>query len=257
MTTILPTIERLLRNPLALVDDDSRDAGARARFLVFVILIAGAAFGGVLGLGRGGIQVVFAAIKLPLAMLLTAAVCAPCLTAFNYAFERPHNLRRDVLVVLSVLAIGSLVIAAMIPVVLLGLAYRAGYHLQILIAVGCCLLGGAVALRNLERGLGTQPQRGIVAIATITVFMLVGGQMAWSLRPFVVRPKSPIVGFRSLESSFVESVVTSTRSSMGIYRREPAPDAVPVYPDETRLPPAAVKTEGAAPETKEGDRAND
>lgn len=238
MTTILPTIERLLRHPLALVDDDSRDAASRARFLVLTILVAGATFGGVLGLGRGGLQVLFAAIKLPLAMLLTAAVCAPCLTAFNYAFERPHDFRRDVLIVLSVLAIGSLVIAATIPLVLLGLAYHAGYHLQIVIAVGCCFIGGAVALRNLERGLGAHEQRGVVAVALISVFMLVGGQMTWSLRPFVVRPKSSIVAFRSLESSFVESVMLSTRSSMGLYRTD--------APNREELP-AAVESPAATP----------
>ncbi len=217
---MLTTIERLLKNPLALVDDEATDGAARARFLILVILVAGAAFGAALGLGRGGFQVPLAAAKLPLAMLLTAAICAPCLTAFNHAFERPADLRRDVLLVLSVLAIGSLVIAATIPIVLLGLAYKAGYHAQILVAVSCCAVGGALALRQLVRGLGQAPRAAIVGAALCTVFAMVGGQMSWALRPYVVRPRSPIVLFRSLESSFVDSVLTSSRSAAGIYRED-------------------------------------
>ncbi len=219
----MTNLERLLRDPLSVVDDPQSEQGTRARFLVLVVLIAGAAFGAAIGLGRGGLQVPLAALKLPLALLLSAAICAPCLTAFNYAFERPHDLRRDILVVLSVLALEALVVAATVPLVLLALAYKAGYHTQIMVAVVCYGVAGIVGLRQLMRGLGDAPRKGLVAVAVVGVFGLVSAQMAWTLRPFVVRPKSPIVAFRSLESSFAESVLTSARSSMGIYRDAPAP----------------------------------
>jgi hypothetical protein len=216
----LPNLERLLRDPLSIVDDSETDQASRARFLVMVILIAGAAFGAAIGLGRGGLQVPLAALKLPLALLFAAAICAPCLTAFNYAFERPHDLRRDILVVLAVLALEALVVAATVPIVLLALAYKADYHAQIMVAVVCYGVAGLVGLRLLLRGLGDAPRKGLVAVAVVGVFGLVSAQMAWTLRPFVVRPRSEIVVFRSLESSFVESVMTSARSAAGIYRSD-------------------------------------
>jgi hypothetical protein len=53
---------------------------------------------------------------------------------------------------------------------------------------------------------------------------LVGSQMAWTFRPYVVRPRTEDVPMiRALEGSFIDSVTISTSSALGIYSRERAP----------------------------------
>jgi methyl-accepting chemotaxis protein len=94
------------------------DLAALARPLIVTIALGGAVFGAALGAYRGGLQVLYAAIKLPLATLLTAAICAPTLTALNAALGRAACIRRDFALVLAVLARGALVVAAEAPVVL-------------------------------------------------------------------------------------------------------------------------------------------
>ncbi len=66
----------------------------------------------------------------------------------------------------------------------------------------------------------------------LTVFGLVGTQMAWTLRPFLLRPRTPDIMFvRSIEGSFIEAVTVSARSARGIYARDAAP-LPPVEEDE-------------------------
>jgi hypothetical protein len=75
----------------------------------------------------------------------------------------------------------------------------------------------------LLRGLGADPRPGKFAtgFALLMVFSLVGSQMSWTLRPFLVRPRTPSAPFvRQLESNFLDSVATSLNSARGVYSRE-------------------------------------
>ena len=54
-----------------------------------------------------------------------------------------------------------------------------------------------------------------------SVMAPVGAQTAWMLRPFFGRPaEAHVPFFRARESSFLDSVSTSARSSVGIYDRD-------------------------------------
>jgi len=65
------------------------------------------------------------------------------------------------------------------------------------------------------------------------VFIAVGGQLAWALRPYLVRPRSPeIVFVRELEGSLFDAAIGAIRSASGIYYRDeaPVPDRWEVVP---------------------------
>jgi hypothetical protein len=56
------------------------------------------------------------------------------------------------------------------------------------------------------------------------VFALVGSHMAWTFRPYIVRPRTRDVPFiRSIEDGFFDSVARTSRSARGIYVRDEAP----------------------------------
>jgi hypothetical protein len=64
----------------------------------------------------------------------------------------------------------------------------------------------------------------IVVGTFVMIFATVGAQVAWTLRPWLVRPRPPEVPFvRAVEGSLYDAVLGSTRSARGIYLRDSAP----------------------------------
>lgn len=197
---------------------------------------------------------VYAGAKLPLVLLLTAAVCAPTLSALRSVLQGKASLQRDLALVLSSLALSRLVLTALAPLVLLAVSFSAPYHGLTLLVVTCCSLAGLAGLLLLLRGLRRMAGHlgYVIAACLLPVFVLVGGQMAWTLRPYLVRPRTrrvPIV--RSLEGSFLEAVQVSASSARGRYTRDaaPLPQAHdPGASDGRRQEPSDIRA-GATPET--------
>jgi hypothetical protein len=228
-------IDGLLTDPRGVVQHAltaEADAQMRLVRLFLLSIVAGtAAFGAALGLTRGGVQVLYAALKLPIVVLLTAAVCTPALTALSLALGRTTDLRSDLVRVLATLARGSLVLAALAPVMLLSSSVRLAYHQSVLLCVTCCALAGAASLPLLGRALWVGRGRWLLVAAIATVVTVAGTQTAWLFRPYLVRPRTTSVPFmRGLDGTFAGSVGRSGRSALGIY------DAPAVRAPETAGP---------------------
>ncbi len=196
------------------------------RAMVATIAVAMAIVGGALGSYRGGIQISYAAIKLPLVLLGTAALSAPALTAIGAALGRRVRFAQDLALVMTALAFGALLLAACTPLVLLGRAVDLNYHQMILATVGMFALAGLASLRLVVQSLSREAGRGglTAVVGLCAMFVLVGSQLAWSLRPYLVRPRSPEVPFvRDLEGSLFDAVLDAAHSAGGLYRRDAAP----------------------------------
>jgi hypothetical protein len=221
----LVVIDQLLRDRrrfLARIED-ARDLTMVARTLIITIAVSSGIFGAALGAYREGAQILFAAIKLPLVVLLTAGIAAPAVSAARRAIQGGSHVQRDAILVLSSLALGSLIIAALVPIVLLAEFFHASYHAMIMLAVVCCAVGGAMGLAMFVRGIGDDA-RWMISAVSLAVFALVGTQMSWTFRPYLVRPRSEAVPFvRAVEGSFLDAVWTTKDSIAGIYHRDHAP----------------------------------
>lgn len=208
------TLELLLHDRTTLLEritqgDDLIDI---ARTMMLTLAVSSAVLGAALGGFRGGVQIVYAAIKLPLVMLLTAAISLPAFHALNVVLHRRTDLRYEAVVLISGMALGMLGAAALSPLLVLGMMHGIAYHPMILLTVFVCGIGGAVTLLFMIRGLKRYDTRRIMPVVffSLVVFSLVGTQLSWTLRPFLVRPRTPeppIV--RSLEGSFAEAVITT------------------------------------------------
>lgn len=260
----LGTIDTLLRDRAATLARIERGEALAdlVRTMLVTIAVSCAIFGAAVGMYRGGVQILYAAIKFPLVMLLAAAITAPCLTAFNAALDRPHALRRDVALVLLALGFGSLLLVAQAPILLLAALLDCAYHKFILLTFGCAALAGLGSLLVLGRGVRGQSGRHArsTALAVVAVLAVVGAQMAWTLRPYVVRPRTTEIPFvRQIEGSLLEAVMGSSRSARGIYVEDFAdewtneagqPDTAgelraPEAAGELRAPEAWSETRGA------------
>jgi len=226
--TALETIDLLLRDRtrmlLALRGD--RDVMPVLRTMVATIAICMAIVGAALGTYRGGAQIGYAAIKLPLVLLGTAALSAPALTAIGLALGRRARFAHDLALVLSALAFGALLLAACTPLILLGRSIDLDYHRMILATVGMFAIAGIAALRMIAVGLAGEHAVGWRAAFTglCIVFVVVGGQLSWALRPYLARPRAQDVPFvREVEGSLFDSVTQAFDSARGIYTRGEAP----------------------------------
>ena len=224
------------RDSLSLIDLLLRDrAGTLARIragaelkpilttMVATIAVAMAIVGAALGSYRGGVQIVYAAIKLPLVLLGAAALSAPALSAIGAALGRRSRLAADLTLVMSAVAFGALLLAATTPLILLGRAAELDYHRMIVGTVLAFTVAGCATLRMIVAGVAEEHAPGWrSAVAGLCcVFALVGAQLAWALRPYLVRPRTPEVPFvRAVEGSLFDSIATSMRSARGIYLRD-------------------------------------
>lgn len=221
------TIDVLLRDrDLMLSKIKSGNVGEIIRTMTLTIAIAMAIVGAALGSYRGGEQILYAAIKMPLVLLGTAALSAPALTAIGGALGRKSKFATDLALVMSALAFGALLVAAFTPLIMLGRSIEASYHEMILGTVAVFTVGGVAALTMIVRALSIEASKGwITAVAGLClVFVMVGGQLSWALRPYLVRPRAPDAVFvRDVEGSLFDAVVGAVRSARGIYDRDEAP----------------------------------
>ncbi len=215
---------RLLRHPAEIARDcrEDRDVQAVGAVSLAAIAIGAAAFGAVLGSYRGGVQILYAGVKVPMAMLATLAIAGPAFHAVAAALGRPWPMRSVVALTLAAAGRASLLLLAFAPVLWLMLDFGVGYHAAAMLAALAYGASGLAALGILVRGLGKGPGRGLTTLAFIAIFFAVGGQTSWILRPYLVRPKTEHVPFtRAREGSFDEALFWSTRSAAGVYDRSP------------------------------------
>ena len=183
----------LLRSPSAVIAwcYEERELASLAAQALVAILVGGAVFGGTVGGFRGGQQIAYSALKLPLATLITLAVCGPAFYALAAAFGRRWTFRTVLSLALAAGARSSLLLLALAPPLWLAIDCGASYHATKLLASLCYGAAGLSALLFVLRGLGGEPGRAGAALGLVLVFCLVGGQAAWLLRPYLGEPSDP------------------------------------------------------------------
>ncbi len=231
MTTSIYTsvLNRLLRAPgdIAASCRDDRDTRAIAATSLVAVAVGAAVFGGVVGTFRGGVQMAYGAIKMPLAILLTLAIAVPAFHALAAGFGKPMPFRSSVALALAAAGRSALVLVALAPALWLALDLGLSYHAAAAVAAIAYGVAGLAALSLLLRGLGKGAGRLLTAFTFIGVFIAVGGQTSWIMRPYLVRPKAKTVVFlQQREGSFADALYTTSRSAMtyGVRRSSRAMD---------------------------------
>ena len=183
-------MNRLLRSPSEVAKDcrEDRDLASIAASALVAIVAGALLFGAAVGSWRGWTQIAFAAMKLPLVTVGTLVLCVPAFYAIAAVFGRPWSVRAAVSIMLVAGARFSLVLLAATPVVWLSVSLGASYDAVKLLAALAYALAGLAALGLILRGLGPGPGRLATVVTFIGVFLLVGGQSAWILRPYIGTP---------------------------------------------------------------------
>lgn len=184
------------------------------------LVLGAAAFGGVVGSFRGGVQIAYAATKIPLAMLAALVISVPAFHAIAASLGRPWPFRTVVALTVASAGRAALVLLAAAPVLWLAYDLGLGYHSAALAATLAYALAAVAALGVLLRGLGDGKHRVTTTLAFVAVFLAAAGQTGWLLRPYLLRPRTEGVPFvRAREGGFGDALYRSARSSVGVYDR--------------------------------------
>lgn len=208
-------LNRILRAPadVAAQCRNDRDVAAIARTALITLALAATAFGAAVGSWRGGRQIAFAALKLPIGVLGTLAIATPAFYVLAAIFGRPWSLRPVLSLVLAAGARFALVLLAMTPPLWLTIDFGAPYDAIKLVATVAYGLAGLAGLEVLVRGLGDGPGKRPTILLFVGVFMLIGAQTAWVLRPYLGSPGDPDVALftREREGGLVVQLLKSAR----------------------------------------------
>lgn len=185
------------------------------------MILCAAVYGAVLGFWHGPRLAAYAAVKLPLVLLLTAALTVGFGWIAATVLGLPLRFGQVTVLTFLALAAASVLLVSLAPIAWLftfcapppsdgaRTAHNLLYLLHTLFVGGCGVAGTAVlwkAMRGLPAPLRTI--RTVFAV-WIAAFALVGGEVAWALRPFIGSVYMPVVFLRpdALDGNVYEFIV--------------------------------------------------
>lgn len=178
------------------------------RALWFLLVLGGSLYGGVMG--SYGIetefrplQMLYSAIKTPCLLLITFAISLPSFFILNTLFGLRDDYAHVVRALVTAQAGLTIVLAALAPYTALWYTSFYGYSSAILFnafMLTIASLAGQVVLRRAYRPLITRHARHRWMLwLWLVVYVFVGIQMGWVMRPLVGDPTSPVEFFRRSE----------------------------------------------------------
>ncbi|MEM9478712.1 MAG: hypothetical protein AAGA58_03515 [Verrucomicrobiota bacterium] len=166
--------------------------------LIVTYLVAGLAlttfFGACLGMFAGGMQILASAVKLPLLLYGTGAVCLPALFTFNVLLGSRLSFGQTLAVLATATFLLAAVLASLAPIVFFFVISTTSKGFVILLCVACLTVAGVFGIMHLWKAMGYLTVRAGQAydskiIKTWTlIYAFVGTQLSWLLRPFVGDP---------------------------------------------------------------------
>jgi len=156
-----------------------------------------------------------AAIKVPALFLLTLALCLPALYVLNLLLGLALHFDKTLALILFALAATGIMLAVFVPIVGLFSIVTENYHFAKLMHVGVFAVAGIFGVKVLWEGLKkmsvvrTAKVRSLLAV-WLLIYGLVGGQIAWSLKPWIGTPYLPATPpFRVVSGNIYVSTMKS------------------------------------------------
>src|SRR5688572_5239777 len=147
------------------------------------VVLGGAAFGAAIGSYVGGAQILYAAIKMPIFLLGTLAICAAALGVVAGSSVGPSLAARLAMrtVALTAILLGGLAPPLFVLGISLPKPEPKGYQAMVLALTAAVAVAGAVSVARLAGGLGSRR----LAVAWVAIYGFTGAQAAWLLKPWI------------------------------------------------------------------------
>ncbi|MHC4947049.1 MAG: hypothetical protein ACYTG1_02135 [Planctomycetota bacterium] len=168
--------------------------------LVLLVVTFGVLYGAVMGTfggfaGERLLQVAYSAAKVPLLLGVTCAICVPSFFLLNTLFGLRDDFADALRAIVAAQAVLAVVLAALAPYTAVWYLSVADYPSAILfngLMFGTASLTAQVALRRLYGPLVARNRRHrTLGRVWLLLYVFVGIQMGWVLRPFIGSPDAP------------------------------------------------------------------
>ena len=198
------------------------DADVSAWALLGVIVAAGMIYGGFMGsFAFVGVErlamVLYAALKVPLLIAATTAVCLPAFYVLNAVAGLREDFGRVMRAVLAAQAALTAGLASLGPITRFvyfgGVSHRWALLTNALMFAAATLAGQWVLFTRYRGLIARRPRHRLMLWVWIAMYAFVGTQMGWMLRPFVGSPDKPVTFFR--EEPFSNAYVVVWRLVRG------------------------------------------
>jgi hypothetical protein len=162
-------------------------------------------------------QVAFSAVKVPLLLLVTSAICFPAFVVLNTILGLRRDLGEAVQAVFAGQAGLSIALASLGPITRVWYSSVASYRGALLFNMAmfgaATLAGHLVMLRYYRPLIRRHPAHRPMLFAWLVMYAFVGIQFGWTLRPFVGSPDMAVTFFR--EDAFTNAYVFVLRLILG------------------------------------------
>lgn len=203
-----------MREFFRLLDDFLRGRGRFAvgaplagglRWLFAFVLAGGVFYGAVMGSFSGlepgrFQQLAYSGLKVPLLLLATFGLCLPSFFAINSVAGLRDDFGQALQAVVGTQACVTLVLAALAPVTAVFYASCSDYALAVGFNGAAFALAAATAQRVVRRYydplIRRNPRHRTMLHVWLALYVFVGIQAAWVLRPFIGDPAQPVAFFR-------------------------------------------------------------
>lgn len=226
-------VDYMLHHPDEVLESIRRDENLERiiPILFYSTLAMAALYGAVMGAtnllqgsemaGEDKLMYIFStAVKVPILFLLTLLIVIPPIYVMNAFMGARLSFRRMLAVLLAGMTVTSITLASMATVALFFSLTSISYNFIKLLHVLFFAYGGVVGIVYLAqcvRKVGGREGRrtpGELFILWLVLYMFVGTQMAWVLRPFVGWPGEEFQLFRERDGNFYESVWDSFEAAV-------------------------------------------
>lgn len=180
-------------------------AATTRRTLIAVVVLAGGLYGAAMG-SWGALQpdrwpmMLYAAAKVPLLILTTSAICLPGYFVIVSVLGLRETFRRSLRAIASGQAAMTLTLASLAPLTLLVYASRVDHAWALLFNAAMFTVATAVAsvvmLRRFAPLIALDRRHRLTLGAWVLMYVFVGIQAGWMMRPFVGSPGLPVAFFR-------------------------------------------------------------
>ncbi len=243
---------------------------------MYPLAVSSALYLSVVGFGIGLYhsfqQALSSAVKLPLLLLFTLAICLPILYLFALGLrdepvEGTPVILQVTAVVLSGVCASAFLLLLLSPAILYAELNRASHSDLQLITVGIFLISGAVGMSYIWRGM-RYVDAAVTSIAGRMLLLvwsllacLVGAELSWRLRPIIGDPQNPFLSILTTDEDIIEGTLhgledalvaasTGTGGTVRVARvtgeRDIAPSQLPECAPRPRRDDVSIVKDGSA-----------
>jgi len=203
-------------------------AAGQLKWLLFFLLLPGFIYGAVMASFTGllpgrHLLLVYSGVKVPMFLLVTYLLCLPNFFVINTLAGLRADFSKALRATVATQACLTIVLAALSPLTALFYLSSADYSLAVFfngVMFAVASFSAQIVMRRYYTPLiQRSPRHRPMLLCWLLLYVFVGIQMAWVLRPFIGDPNAPVAFFR--KDAWGNAYVVITRLTVHFFQSIP------------------------------------